>query len=67
MMFSQLNSHKIFKSLAKALICGFAGRTYHIVGNLMSRLIYKPAGHITFFQNSMLSFANGVDSDQLFY
>ena len=22
------------------LICGFAGRTYHIVGKLMSRLIY---------------------------
>ena len=27
----------------RRLIWGFAGRTYHIVGNLMSRLIYKEA------------------------
>ena len=47
MLFGQLlNTHIIFKRLAKALIrlrrltWGFAGRTYHIVGNLMSRLIY---------------------------
>ena len=43
-----VNSHEIFKRQAKALIrlcvCvgssePFAGRTYHIVGNLMSRLM----------------------------
>ena len=46
MMFSQYhNTHRKFKRLAKALIrlrvCVFAGRTYHIDGNLMSRLISK--------------------------
>ena len=48
MLFSQLNNHRIFKRVAKALISlhrlvwAFAGRTYHIVGNLMSRLIWWP-------------------------
>ena len=37
---------ELFKRLAKALIAlgvcaAFAGRTYHIVGNLMLRLIYR--------------------------
>ena len=47
MVFSQwLNTHRISKGLAKALIrltsiWGFAGRTYHIVGNPMSRLIWS--------------------------
>ena len=52
MLFSQsLNTHRIFKRLAKALIrlrvCAgwseplLVARTHHIVGNLMSRLIPK--------------------------
>ena len=40
MMFSQYhNTQRIFKRLAKALIR--LRRTYHIVGNLMSRLIQR--------------------------
>ena len=51
MVFDQsLNSHKMFTRLAKALIrlricTGWsetAGRKYHIVGNLMSQLIFAP-------------------------
>ena len=51
MMFGQkLYSHRIYKQQAKALIrnacmrwlvLAFAGHTYHIVGNLMSRLKYS--------------------------
>ena len=49
MMFGQwLNSQRIIKRLAKALISlgpslfwAFAGRTYHIVENLMSWLEYN--------------------------
>ena len=48
MLYGQyLNSHKIFQATCKEsdqtahmarLILGFAGRTYHIAGNLISRL-----------------------------
>ena len=46
MMFGQqLNTHRLIKRLAKALVSlcmlvlAFAGRTYHIVGHIMSRLV----------------------------
>ena len=52
MLGQKLNTHRIYKWLLKALfrlprlIWGFAGRTYHIVGNLMSLLNYVPCpGH----------------------
>ena len=41
MLFSQLNNHRIFKRMHR-LVWASAGRTYHIVGNLMSRLIWWP-------------------------